>query len=391
MGSKKDYTYQSLHAERKNGFYWYSGLWSVLRPIAIGLVTLVVVVGLLAAGWNHLYEEYAAPVDPEDGQGIAFDVASGQSLTRVARNLESAGLIRSSTVFKYYCDFSGFGQKIQAGSYVIAPSMTMTEIADLLTTGDGNPLVKNITLIPGWTLETFADYLVEKGLLTDRESFLSLCRTGTEFSDFYYISDLLSTGKSFTYALEGYLAADTYEVYTTATPEEIIRKLLSQTDSLWSETYQARADELKLTMNEVFTLASLIEKEASTDDFARVSAVFHNRLSRNMALGSDVTIHYITGVQKMNLSSEDLKVDSPYNTYTHKGLPPGPICAPSAKAIEAALYPDETYVAQNYLYFCAKEPGSGELYFSRTQAEHDQAVAIYAPLWEAYDQERGIE
>lgn len=390
MGSKKDYTYRSLHHEREYGIYWYSGVWAVLRPILIGVITIIVVTGLLVSIWNHLYDAYIAPVDPEQTDGIAFDVASGQSLNRVSRNLESAGLIRSSTVFKYYCDFSGFGQKIQAGSYVIAPSMGMLEIADLLTTGDGNPLVRNITLIPGWTLSAFADYLVEKGLLTDRNAFLELCRTGNAFRDFHYIDELPKDGKML-WALEGYLAANTYEVYTSSTPEEIIRKLLSQTERLWNEVDQARADELGMSMHEIFTLASLIEKEAGKDDFAKVSAVFHNRLKDGMALASDVTIHYVTGVRKMALTAEDLAVKSPYNTYTNKGLPPGPICAPSARAIEAALYPDETYVAMKYLYFCAGIPGSGELHFSRTLAEHEEAVRVYAPLWEAWDRERGIE
>lgn len=109
-----------------------------------------------------------------------------------------------------------------------------------------------------------------------------------------------------------------------------------------------------------------------------------------MKLQSDVTIHYITGVRKMALEEQDLKANNPYNTYVVSGLPVGPICSPSAAAIQAALYPDETYVAENYLYFCAKNPESGELYFSRTLEEHEQAVAIYAPLWKKYDESRGI-
>lgn len=109
-----------------------------------------------------------------------------------------------------------------------------------------------------------------------------------------------------------------------------------------------------------------------------------------MKLQSDVTIHYITGVRRMALTSSDLNLQSPYNTYLHEGLPVGPICNPSAAAIRAALYPDETYIAENYLYFCAKNPESGELYFSKTLQEHEQAVAIYRPLWQQYDQEQGI-
>ena len=301
--------------------------------------------------------------------------------------------MRSKTVFKYYCDFSGYGQKIQSGTYVLNRSMTMDEIADQLTSGDGTPIVRNITLIPGETIEDFAAKLYDSGVITDKEDFLALCRSGTEFSDFYYIADVLNTKNvsQRKYVLEGYLAPNTYEVYTTATNSEIIRKLLSQTEAVFGDTYQARAEELGMTMDQVLTLASMIEKEAGTADFAKVSAVFHNRIKAGMKLESDVTIHYITGVQKMALTSSDLSINNLYNTYVCSGLPLGPICNPSPAAIAAALYPDDTYIAENYLYFCAKEPSSGELYFSRTLAEHEQAVAIYSPLWQAYDQERGIQ
>ena len=230
-------------------------------------------------------------------------------------------------------------------------------------------------------------------MVADKNAFLELCKTGDAFTDYYYIADVKATTNASKrrYILEGYLAPNTYEVYMTATDEEILRKLLSQTEAVFPADYQTRATELGMTMDEVITLASLIEKEAKAADFTKVSAVFHNRLKQNIKLGSDVTIHYITGVRKMNLTNSDLQIDSPYNTYKYAGLPVGPICNPSAEAITAALYPDETYVAENYLYFCSKDPESGELYFSKTQAEHDQAVAIYAPLWQAYDESRGIE
>ena len=133
------------------------------------------------------------------------------------------------------------------------------------------------------------------------------------------------------------------------------------------------------------------EKEAKESDFTRVSAVFHNRLRAGMKLESDVTIHYITGVRRMSLSEADLGATNPYNTYLYRGLPPGPICNPSPAAIRAALYPDSAMVAEKYLYFCAKEPESGELYFSRTLEEHERAVAVYAPLWQQYDKNRGLD
>ena len=390
---KHNDTYQSVRDERQYGPYWYSLLWRIIRPVLVLAGSLLVVAGIISSIWNAVYEEYLAPADTANHQEIAFNVESGQSLTRVANNLEAAGLIRNRTVFKYYCDFAGMGQKIQAGSYQLRPSMTMNEITEQLTTGDGNPIVRNITLIPGWTIEEFAASLAEKGVLTDSTEFLDLCRRGTAFADYYYIADVLKSKNSAQrlYALEGYLAPDTYEVYVTATAEEIIRKLLSQTDHVYPAEYQTRAEELKMSMDEVITLASLIQKEAKDEDFAKTSAVFHNRLKKGMKLQSDVTIHYVTGLRKMSLDNNDLALSSPYNTYQVAGLPLGPICNPSEAAIEAALYPDETFIAENYLYFCAKDPESGELHFSRTLQEHEQAVSIYAPLWREYDAERGIE
>ncbi len=388
MKEEKDYTYRSIRDEREYGPYWYSGLWRILRPLMVGLAVALAVGGICLTAWNRVYREYLGPVDEQDTSEVSFEITGGQSLTRVATNLEAAGLIHSRTVFKYYCDFAGMAQKIQKGSYTLKRSMTMTEIADQLTTGDGNPIVRNITLIPGQTVEDFAASLKEKGVLEDTAVFLEKCRDGRDFGDYYYISDILSGGEASRrrYVLEGYLAADTYEVYVTATEDDIIRRLLSQTEALFPAEIQERAEALGLTMDQVLTLASIIEKEAKTGDFAKVSAVFHNRLKAGMKLESDVTVHYVTGTKTIVMKESELRTDSPYNTYLYAGLPPGPVCSPSSTAIQAALYPDETYVAENYLFFCAKDPDSGELYFSRTLAEHEQALAIYSPLWAQYDE-----
>ena len=391
MSKKRDYSYRSIRDEREYGPYWYSALWRIIRPILVFVGAMIVVIGVLYGVWNKVYEEFLAPADAASQQEIAFAVESGQSLSSVAHKLEEAGLIRNHTVFKYYCDFAGMGQKIQVGAYMLKPSMTMSEIADQLTRGDGNPIVRNITLIPGRTIEEFAADLVKNGVLSDSAEFLELCRTGEQFKDYYYIADVLATSSApqRRYVLEGYLSANTYEVYVTATAEDIIRKLLSQTERAFPADYQERAEELGYTMDQMLTLASLIEKEAKTADFTKVSAVFHNRLKEGMKLQSDVTIHYLTGDNNMVLTGSELEIDSPYNTYKVTGLPLGPICSPSQAAITAALYPDEAYVAEKYLYFCAKDPESGELHFSRTLQEHEQAVNIYAPLWSAYDQSRG--
>ena len=391
MSKEKRYTYRSMRDEREYGLYWYSGLWHVLRPVLVGLTVLVLVIGIGMTVWNKLYGSFLAPVDQEDTAEYTFEISSGESLNRVATNLEDAGLIRSRSLFKYYCDFAGMSQKIQVGTYTIRKDMAMTEIADLLTTGDGNPLVRNITLIPGETVEDFAARLVRNGVLESADKFLAACKNGKAYKEYYYIEDVLTSGQpeKRKYVLEGYLAPNTYEVYVTATEDEIIRKLLSQTEAVFTVENQERADELKMTMDQVLTLASLIEKEAKESDFARVSAVFHNRLKEGMKLESDVTVHYVTGVRKMALSDSDLAVKSPYNTYQVKGLPLGPICNPSPAAIRAALYPDESMINEKYLYFCAKEPESGELYFSKTLEQHRRAVENYTKYWKKYDEDRG--
>ncbi len=383
-----DYTHDSLVEEREYGLFWYSWLWNLLRPVLIFACSLLLLVGLLSYGWGQFSAVFIDPVNREDQTPVTFTVASGDSLTRVANNLQNQNLIRNRSVFKYFADFMGFGQKIQAGEYTLSRGMTINEIADQLTSGDGKPIVRSITIIPGWGVDAIADYLLKEGAIKDSAQFLAKAKTGADFADYYYISDVLQKGSpgQRKYVLEGYLSPDTYEVYTDASVDDIIKKLLSQTEAVFKEPLHARAEELGMSMDQVITLASLIEKEAKTADFSKVSAVFHGRLKQNMALGSDVTIKYITGTTRMALTRDDLNVNSPFNSYTHKGLPPGPICSPSPGAIQAALYPDEQFLQEGYLYFCSKDPNTGELHFSKTLAEHEYAVSVYAPLWQAYDE-----
>ena len=385
-------TERELHERRRYGFFWYDWLWRILRPALVFLASFVIVCGLVYTGYRKIDAMFFAPVDAKDTTVVEFEVASGSSLSTVSKNLEEAGLIRNHSVFKYMADFMGMGQKIQSGDYELTRAMSATDILDELISGDGKPLTAKITIIPGWTVEDIANYLVEHKILKSADEFLNLCKTGEAYSGYYFIEDMLKKADSDQrlYALEGYLSPNTYEIYTSSSADTIIKRLLSQTEAAYSLSYDERAQELGMTMDEVFTLASMIEKEAKTADFAKVSSVFHNRLKQNMTLGSDVTVKYASGSEKMVLSGSDLSVESPYNTYTRKGLPVGPICNPSMDAVVAALYPDEQYLAQKYLYFCSKDPNSGELYFSKTQEEHDAAVAMYRPLWEEYDRSRGL-
>lgn len=390
--AKRTMTERELHEERRYGFFWYDWLWRILRPLLVFACSFVLVCGIIYTGWTKVDEMFFAPVDKDNTEPVGVQVTSGSSLSTVARQLEEAGLIHNHSVFKYMADFMGKGQSIQSGNYQFTRAMSATQLLDRLIAGDGLPTTTKITIIPGWTIEDIARYLVAQKVLVSADDFLSMCQSGERFAGYYFVDDVIKSANADKrrYALEGYLSPNTYEIYMSAGPESIIKKLLSQTEAAFSSTYDERAQEIGLTMDEVLTLASMIEKEAKTADFAKVSAVFHNRLKTGMSLGSDVTVKYISGSEKMSLSSGDLALASPYNTYLIKGLPPGPICNPSMDAVIAALYPDEQFVAQKYLYFCSTDPNSGELHFSRTLGEHEAAVAMYRPLWEEYDSKRGL-
>ena len=388
----RDAEERELIESRRYGFFWYDWIWRVLRPILVFVCSFVIICGLIYTGWQKVDEMFFAPTDSQNQEVVSFSVKSGSSLSAVSKNLEAAGLIHNHTVFKYMADFMGMGQKIQSGDYELTRAMSATEILDQLISGDGKPLTTKITIIPGWTVEDIANYLVEIKVLSSADEFLSLCKSGEAYNGYYFIEEVMKTGtvSQRKYALEGYLSPNTYEIYTSSSADTLIKRLLTQTEAAYLSGYDERAQELGLTMDEVFTLASMIEKEAKTSDFAKVSAVFHNRLKAGMTLGSDVTVKYASGSQKMSLNDSDLAVDSPYNTYTHKGLPVGPICNPSMDAVVAALYPDEQYVAQKYLYFCSAEPESGKLVFSKTLEEHNKAVSYYRQYWEEYDKSRGL-
>lgn len=389
--SRKKYDFNELKKEREYGFYWYSVIWRILRPVLILLISLIVAIGIVGVLYSKVYDEYIAPINLKDKAEILFTVENGTSLSKVSKNLEKQGLVRNSHVFKYFADFIGLGQKIQSGDYILNKSMTIDQIANTLTSGDGKPITFKLTIIPGQNIEDIATSLFEQSIIKSKEEFLELCKTGIEYQNYYFIDDLIKNSSAKRkYLLEGYLAANTYDFYTNTSEKNIISKLLTQTDKMFTSAYYDRAKEIGMSMDEVLTLASIIEKEAKTADFTKVSAIFHNRLKKGMKLQSDVTVHYVTNVRRMLLSKNDTNINSPYNTYLVKGLPPGPICAPSPNAVYAALFPDENFIKEEYLYFCSTNPDTGELYFSKTLKEHEKAVETYAPLWREFDKKRGL-
>ncbi len=357
------------------------GRWGFFRPIVISVISLVLVGGFIAYGYDYLTNKYFDPVDTSDNTPIEVTIPKAASLTTIAQILYDNNVIRDKNVFKLYTDFSDMSYKLRAGTYELSKNMTFDDIIYTLMKGEPASPVTDITLTEGMTVETMAQTLVDKGIYKNDSKFLSLCKDGTDFSSYPFIADLIDKEDGRPYVLEGYLFPDTYEIYADATPDDIIRKLLDRFDVIMTLEYEDRAETLGMTIDEVVTLASIIEWEALPKDYSKVSAVFFNRLSDDTPLGSCATMRYVTGEKKFVYTAEELEIDSPFNTYKYAGLPIGPVSNPGKKAIESALFPDEEYMEQGFEYFCTADPETGDLAFAKTLDEHNDNVAMYEDLW----------
>ncbi|WP_064092449.1 endolytic transglycosylase MltG [Rossellomorea aquimaris] len=348
----------------------------VIRKI-VGLVILclVIVIGGTAIG-GYLYVSSALkPVDPENSKPVKVEIPIGSGVTSIGNILEENGIVKNSTIFKYYVKFnneSGF----QAGSYDLTPAMTLNEIVNSLKTGKVMRKAEfKITIPEGLQLDQIADIIAKKSPYSKDEIL-------TKLSDKKWIEQLKKAYPSLITdeilkegiirPLEGYLYPATYSYYEKEPSlEAILTKMISQTDEVLAQ-YEGSMDELKYSPHSLLTLASLIEEEATEKaDRGKISSVFYNRLEEGMPLQTDPTILYALGEHKDRTVYKDLEIDSPYNTYKVKGLPPGPIANAGLSSIEAALVPDET----NYYYFLASANGS--VYYSETLEEHNEKKAKY--------------
>ena len=307
---------------------------------------------------DNVLQGMTSPVDMDSTEYIVVEIPPGSSTGDISEILHNHGLIRNNFVFKYMTKKMKYDGKYQAGTYVLGYNMSMVDIMNTMYQGsvtDDNTI--RFTIPEGYTLQDTAKVFQNKGLM-DAKAFLEEAENGTFSYDFL---EGIPQGPN---RLEGFLFPDTYEVYLDSTPHDIIDKMLSRFDELFTEEFYSRATELGYSVKEIVTLASIIEREALLDsERTIVSSVFHNRLHIDMALQSCATIQYILGEAKPKLSTADTKIESPYNTYLHSGLPPGPIASPGYASIEAALFPLET----SYMYFVAK--GDGSHAFAETYEE----------------------
>ena len=338
------------------------------------LKVLILIFCLLSAGLLilsflalHRVNSLMAPVSATmDSQVIEVDIPLRSTTAQIAAILKEEGLIKNEMVFRLYSRFRGYDQKLQAGRHLLSPDMALEELLTNLQQGVVYKEGIRFTIPEGFNLEQIAARLESEGLF-EKEAFLQACLNYPRENTFDFLQEVPLDVK---YTLEGYLFPDTFEVRGDITPKETIEIMLRRFDNVFTENFRHRAEELGLSIHEVVTLASIVEKESRADEERPViAAVFLNRLrSPSMPLlQSCATVQYVLGEVKPVLTYQDLEVDSPFNTYLYPNLPPGPIASPGREALEAALYPADV----NYLYFVYKEDGSGTHYFSTTLQEHN--------------------
>ncbi len=358
--------------------------WRVLRPVSIRLISLLLVIIIISCVFNTVNSKMFAPVDKNNNEPVMLVVGSGSSMSAVASKLQKMGLINSKWGIKLLADFTNRSGKVKAGEYILDRTMSANEILEILTQPSPVRLTVTVTITEGMNLESIAKLLQEKEVIENAQSFLEQCNDLTAFESFSFVSGLKNR-QGVRYQLEGYLFPDTYNFYVGSSNAAVINTLLTRFSGVFTPDMQAKAEQMGMSMNEVITLASIVQSEGLTKDFNKISAVFHNRLKADMTLGSDVCVQYAINKKKLVLTAEELNVDSPYNTHKNKGLPPGPICSPGKKAIEAVLSPDADIINGKYYYFTLTDPATGELAFSKTYEEHLRIVEKWRKAWEEYD------
>lgn len=290
------------------------------------------------------------PQNPNSNKQVLFKIENGQGGKQIAQNLKKQGLIKDDFLFQLYAFLRGDSKKLQAGTYLLSPAMSVAKIFKKIVSGDA--LKEKITVIEGWNLKDIAWYFENKGM--------------------FQAEELLELSQSFENGLEGYLFPDTYLVDKDATLEEIVQIMLHNFGNKLSPELRQEIETQNKTIFEIITMASLLEKEVKDyKDRQVVSGILWKRLQAGMPLQVDATITYITGRKTTKISKQEIEIDSPYNTYKYQGLPQGPICNPGLDSIKAAVYPEES----DYWYYLSTP--QGQTIFSQTLEEHNIAKVKY--------------
>ena len=363
------------------------------RIVAV-VMSLVVVFFLATCTFGFFWVKSSLkPINTEAKKTIQVEIPEGSSTKEIANILFENDLIKNATVFNYYSKIKSYNN-YQSGFYNLSQSMSVDDLAKALQES-GTPTAQEepagkVLIVEGYTLTQIANSVTLNAKTDDKtdktpftsEEFLATV-TNQEFIDRMVatypnlFASLPAADSGVIYRLEGYLFPAVYDYYDDATIEDLVEQMISTTDARLQPYYEAIANK-NLTVNEVLTLASLVEKEGSTDEDRRnIASVFFNRLNAEMPLQSNIAILYAQGKlgEETTLAEDtniDTSIESPYNIYWRAGLMPGPVDSPSLSAIEAVLNANAT----DYYYFVA-DVTTGTVYFANTIEEHDQNVATY--------------
>jgi UPF0755 protein len=350
-----------------------NGVLCLRRPsrhvIVIGsIVVLTVAIVLLTVGIIVVSLDRARD---DVGQSTYFVVAPDESVDSIADRLQDEGLIRSPGYFRFRIRLQSKGDDIVAGRYRLDTAMSTSQIINEITSRDA-ALAQEVSVqfTEGWRTEQFAEAAVDAGLPFTADEFMQATKDAKWNNEFAFLHTRPSG-----VALEGYLFPDTYNFRMDSTPDDVIERLLTTFEERVTPDMIAMADSQGMTLHQIITIASIIEREAAVaTERPTISSVYHNRLERGMPLQADPTIQYQLGTPAdwwPALTPADVQRNGVYNTYLNPSLPPGPICNPSLASIEAALSPEQT----PYLYFVAT--GDGTHAFAETLEEHEKNIDTY--------------
>ena len=330
--------------------------WKIMM---LASIVLVVSIGIF------MFTEIG-PYNKNNKNNIVVEIPSGSTSSQITDILYENKLIKNKTLFKVVAKVSNDVPKIKAGKYLLNQTYSNNDIINILASGKLYQDGIKITIPEGSTSTEIIDILISKKL-GSKEVYKKLVQNPKEFYDQYlYLKE-----KDIT-SLEGFLYPETYYFNKDDSEKKVISQMLSAFDKNYDDKLKDRQKELNMSLQQIVNLASVIEKEAVLDeDRTTISSVFYNRLKIDMPLQSDATIQYAFPERKKIVTYNDLKIDSPYNSYKNKGLPPTPISNPGIKSIEAALYPEDT----KYLYFVAKMNGGNS--YNVEYEDHLKAVKEY--------------
>ena len=368
---KKSLFSKNGQSVKKSGRHGLSGKKSN-RTVMLSVAAVVVVLAIIVGG----YISMLGPVDARNGKTKEVFIEEGSYLPQIAHILKENDLIKNEFAFKVYVRLKGKATDLRAGYYSLSQKYPAYQIVKALVKG-GSSKSAMITIKEGYDLNRIGKLFEKQGIFTKKE-FLEEIKENKKFYKKNY-KFLKSVPKDREYILEGYLYADTYDIYQKATPRDAIMKMLDRFDQEWTDEYQKRADELGLTVDQVVTMASLVEREGILDkELPVIASVFYNRIKIDMPLQSCATLQYIYQDYQFSFSESQKNIDSPYNTYKYPGLPAGPISNFRSAALKAALYPADS----DYLYFCTKNDGTGANAFAKSYKEHQKNIEKYSKNWE---------